>query len=780
MKKITSILVITTILFGGNVLAQQNFWKATSQLSSKSNEQLIARTHLPTKSIKLDLAYDNLVNYLTKTNAKGASKLLKFPDENGKFITYKVTENSNFSYELQEQYADIRSYSGYNIDNPNQKINFSLSPQFGLFGSLTNGDKNILIDTYTKNKSSYIIYDKSNLVNDNSNFKCHVDDHENGLGIDNLNFEKVAKNSSIAAVNDGNLRKFRLAITTTTEYSNYIIQQANVSNGTLAQKKAAILAAVNVSMTRINGVLKNDVGVFLELIPNTDQLFFIDNDTFNSASANQMVDENVIVTNNTIGSANYDIGHLFFKVDNADDSNGLAYTPAVCINSVKAAGVTGTVAPVGDAFDIDFTAHELGHQLGANHTYNNNFNRSSTSAMEPGSGSTIMAYTGINPPNIQQNSDTYYHTRSIDEINIVLNRVTCAQLVPTTNVAPVITSDLKTFYSLPISTAFALETSATDANNDQLTYTWEQMNPQISETSVITGPVNNRLYGNPPLSSNTRGPNFRSFPPKSEGIRYFPRLEKILTNELVFTTNPYLRSPSDYDKNNWEVIPSVGRTMNFSVTIRDNNTNVGHTTRQNVSLNFVAAAGPFRVTSQTINENWIQNNQATINWDVAGTTANGINTQNVKILLSTNAGQSFDKVLAESVPNNGSYTFTVPGGLGNTNTARIMIKAIDNVFLAVNSTNFSIESSLEIEDPKNNQFDIFPNPSNGIINLRLPEFFKKGAIRIVDITGRIVYSNQLNYSATQQINLSSLSNGVYIVSLELDNEHFTKKIIIKK
>lgn len=782
MKKITFILVITTILFGGNVLAQQNFWKATSQLSSKSNEQLIARAHLPTKSIKLDLAYDNLVNYLTNTNAKirNTSKLLKFPDENGKFITYRVTESSNFSEELQEQYADIRSYSGYNIDNPNQRINFSLSPQFGLFVSMTNGEKNILIDTYTKNKSSYIIYDKSNLINNNSNFKCHVDEHENGLGINNLNFEKITTNSRTAAVNDGNLRKFRLAITTTTEYSNYIIQQANVSNGNLAQKKAAILAAVNVSMTRINGVLKNDVGVFLELIPNTDLLFFIDNDTFNDNNAEQMIDENIIVANNIIGSANYDIGHLFFKVNNANLSNGLAYTPAVCETNYKAGGVTGTVAPVGDVFDIDFTAHELGHQLGANHTYNNNFNRSSTSAMEPGSGSTIMAYTGINPPNIQQNSDAYYHTKSIDEMNIILNRVTCAQLVPTTNIGPVIDSNLKTFYSLPISTAFALETSATDANNDQLTYTWEQMNPQISETSVITGSGNNTLYGNPPLSSNTRGPNFRSFPPKNEGIRYFPRLEKILTNELVYTTNPYFSSPNDYDKNNWEVIPSVGRTMNFSVTVRDNNTEVGHTTRQSVSLNFVAAAGPFRVTSQTINENWVQNNQATINWDVAGTNANGINTQSVKILLSTNGGQSFDKVLAESVPNNGSYTFTIPGGLGNTNTARIMIKAIDNVFLAVNSTNFSIESSLEIEDPKDNQFDIFPNPSNGIINLRLPEFSKNGSIKIIDIIGRIVYSNQLTNSPNQQLNLSSLINGVYIVSVELDNKQFTKKIIIKK
>lgn len=770
MKKVTSTFIIATLLFGGNVLAQQNFWRTASEISSKSKEQQIKRSHTPTKSIKLDLSYDNLVKYLTNTNARSISRLLKFPDENGKFITYKITESSNFSEELQQKYTDIKSYTGYNIDNPNQRINFSLSPQFGLFASLINGDKTILIDNFSKNNSSYIIYDKKNLISDNSNFKCNVEENENGLGIDNLNFETITKSARLSA-NDGNLRKFRLAITTTTEYSNYIIQQANVTNGTLAQKNAAILAAVNVSMTRINGILKNDVGILLELVPNTDQLFFIDNDSFESTNSNQMLEENIIVTNNTIGASNYDIGHLFFKVNNLNDSNGLANLAAICQNNRKAGGVTGTVAPIGDAFDIDFTAHEIGHQLGANHTHNNACNRSIANSMEPGSGSTIMAYAGICSPNVQQNSDAYYHTRSIEEINNNLNTISCAQLLPTANVAPVITAQLNNSYNLPIATAFALETSATDANGDQLTYTWEQMNPQVAETTTRSLP---------PLSSNTRGPSFRSFPPKNEGIRYFPRLEKILTNELVFETNPYISSSSNYNLNNWEVIPNVARTMNFSVTVRDNNTQVGLTTRQNVSLNFVAQAGPFRVTSQTINENWVQNNQATINWDVAGTNANGINTQNVKILLSTNGGESFDKVLAESVPNNGSYTFRVPGGLGNTNTARIMIKAVNNVFLAVNSTNFSIESSLETEEPENNTFDISPNPSNGIINLRLPEFSRSGSIRIVDITGRVVYSNTLASTANQQLNLSHLSNGVYIVSVELDNKQFTKKIIIKK
>ena len=145
---------------------------------------------------------------------------------------------------------------------------------------------------------------------------------------------------------NGSLRKFRLAITTTTEYSDFVIKQANLSSGTEAQKKASILAAVNLSLTRINGVLKNDVGVFLELIPNTDQLFFIDSDSFqdpninSNSAANYNLEENITVTNNVIGVANYDIGHLFFQVNDDNNSNGLANTPAVCNDRAKAGGVT--------------------------------------------------------------------------------------------------------------------------------------------------------------------------------------------------------------------------------------------------------------------------------------------------------------------------------------------------------------------------------------------------------------------------------------------------------
>lgn len=743
-------IILSLLMGGSSVFAQTNHWQ---ELKNKNFQptNLVERSTVPKeyKLFKLDVT--NLINDLNSISNKGSNngQLVNIPNEDGEVTKYLVEEASIMAPKLQEKFNTIKSYVGKSVDGKSS-IRFSYSPYHGFSAMIQKEHQVSYIDAYTEDLSTYISYSRKN-VDDNINFTCHTDDVQQ----QNL-INQITDNTPInKTVTDGKLRKYRLALATTIEYSRYHINRAGLSAGTDEEKLAAVVSAINVAMTRVNGVYEKEFGVTMELVENNDKIVFIKTDEYTNNSGSAMLGENQKVLDREIGIANYDVGHVF-----STGGGGVAYLQSPCSTS-KAGGVTGLGAPINDPFYIDYVAHEMGHQFGAPHTFNNSCggNQSGATAVEPGSGSTIMAYAGICPPNVQNNSDPYFSTVSVNNIYSFIrsSRGNCSVNTDSGNNAPKLEVS-KLSYNIPHSTAFLLEAKATDSDGDALTYNWEQTDNQIAKQ--------------PPVSTNTDGPTFRSLNPTTEGYRYFPNLQSIVAGKLTLETNP---APM-----NWEVIPSVARTLKFSILARDNNPNGGQTDRKNLTL-VVKEVGPFKVTSQSITENWKQDSSATISWDVAGTDSNEIDTQNVKILLSVDGGKNFDYVLAETTPNNGSYTFTVPAGLGITDKARIMIKAIDNVFLAVNSADFSIESSLTTTEIKEKDLaTISPNPSNGIINLDFSKSFTTGKITVTDLAGRSVYVSKLNSSKTQQVNLSNLSNGVYIVSIETGSEQFTKKIVIKK
>lgn len=654
MKK-TLLLLLFTVLFFGSGYAQSSLWSRVSE-ERISGLSKMDRAATPSQFELFSLNYNELKSQLQQaplaSNGVQSNVIITFPNPEGVLESFRIYETSEMHPDLAIRYSDIKSYSGQGIEDATATIRFSTTI-FGLHAMVLSGKRStVYIDTYTKDLGNYIIYEKNKLVSSRDR-ACLVNDQ----------FEEAAsqglRNVESTFASDGLFRTYRLAMACTIEYAAYHVTAAGLGAGTLAQKKAAVLAAMVVTMARVNGVFERDMSMKLQLVANNDLVIYIDSDSFTNDNANALINESQTTIDTNIGFNNYDIGHTV-----STGGGGLAQSPSVCLTG-KARGITGSPAPVGDAYDIDFVIHEMGHQFGASHTFNGiggnctTGTRADAYAVEPGSGTTIMAYAGIcSGVDVQPNSDDHFHAVSIAQmVTHVTGSGNCAVNVANNNTAPAVVAGPN--YTIPNGTAFILKGAATDANNDALTYCWEQ--------------TNNNVSTQPPLASSTVGPNFRSFSPTTSPNRYMPAFSNVLAGNLAPT---------------WEVVPTVARTMNFALTARDNRTpNGGQTNRSNMTVT-AASVGPFKVTNpDVVNASWTQGSTQTITWNVAGTTANGINTANVKILLSTDGGATFSTVIAESTTNDGTETITVPNIAAP--YCRIMIESIGNIFYAV-SKSFSI------------------------------------------------------------------------------------------
>jgi len=620
----------------------------------------IERRTTPTKFEVFNLNVNELKENLLNSPKRKAEKVtsntvLGFPNIDGVLEDYEVFEASIMEESLQNKFPNIKSYIGKSVDNPDKTIRFSVS-KIGLHAMIMQSEAGqVYIDPYTSNKESYIVYSKKNLPKSGS-FECDV--------IEENTDSKNAISAKSTNANDGKLRTFRLAIATTGEYSQFQLVYNGVSaNATDTEKKETVLSAINATMTRVNAIFERDVSLTMELVANNLDIIFLDPDTdgFTNGDGSELIDESQTVIDANIGFSNYDIGHTF-----STGGGGLATVGSPCTSS-KAKGITGSSFPIGDTYDIDFVAHEMGHQYGAYHTFNSgeggcSGNRSSTHSVEPGSGSTIMAYAGLcAPENVQQQSDDYFHLVSVQQMwdNISDGNSTCATYTDTGNSVPVL-ADLPN-YTLPISTPFVLSAEATDSDNDELTYTWEQLDTEIAVA--------------PPVASATGGPSFRSVAPSNSPMRYFPDKNTVSAGNL---------------SNTWEVLPSVSRTMKFGVNVRDNNINGGQTASKETELTFDETAGPFEVTSQSVIENWIPGETKTITWDVSNTDTAPVNCSNVNILFSTDGGYTFPYTLATNILNNGIATINVP----NITTAlgRVKVQSVGNIFYALNEASISIQA----------------------------------------------------------------------------------------
>ena len=758
MKKLL-LLFIIVLSFAQTNAQEKAIWNKVSQERAHKLER-IKKTVYSEKQQFYTLDVEVLKKKLstTKTQRSGLSSVIvEFPTIDGGLEAFQVWENSNFAPELQQKYPNIRAYVGRSTSNKATTVNFSLSPR-GIQTMVLKADNSSeFIESASKEGDLYVLFDSKTRIPGKLPFVCKTIDK-------NLDQDVLKRTQLTSRANNRSYKTLRLALSCTGEYGAYF------------GGKEEALAAMNATMTRVNGVYERDLAVHLNLIPNNDLVIYTNanTDPYSNATTGSDGAWNSELQNNltnVLGNEVYDIGHLFGASGGGGNAGCIG---CVCddddgINSeTKGSGFTSPSddVPEGDSFDIDYVAHEMGHQLGANHTFSYE-NESTGVQVEPGSGTTIMGYAGVADPvslNIQDNSDPYFTYRSILQIQNNLATKTCPVSTPITNSPPVVNAGLD--FSVPSGTAYILKGSASDVDGDSLTYCWEQNNSATGSQS-----------GSNSIASATKpsGPVFRSFSPTNSPDRYLAEFSKVLSGRLTST---------------WESISTVSRTLKFTLTVRDNNPNGSQTGTDEVNITSRApynastaptGAGPFKVTSQsTAGITWNKGTSQTITWDVNNVTSLP-GSANVNIKLSIDGGNSFPYVLASNVLNDGSEVITVPSIPTAANNCRILIEPTGNVYYAVNSKGFAI-STLSNKDFNFINFSLYPNPNKGSFTVQFDSSSTNTIeITIHDLRGRSVFEKKYSNIGMfrENIKLDAVQNGIYLATIKDGENKVVKKIIVE-
>lgn len=672
MKKIIFCLVL--IFFSLGIFSQtQSPWKAVEGMQKGSDPKShsnVVSNQSPSFSLNQS-EFEKSLEQSSGNTTDLSPKTIVIPNSQGVMEQFFVTESSNFAPELQAQFPEIRAYSGVGINDPKAFVCFSVSPQGVKTMVLRSDGASEYIERSLENKSVYVVSSSKERKKGEMALNCSTKDVQ-------LNRELAYKIGDTKA-SDGVFKTFRLALSCTGEYTQYF-------GGTTS----AALAAMNATMTRVNGIFNRDLAVKLELIANNSVLIYTNASTDPYSDAKEGVDgawnlelQNTLTS--VIGNSGYDIGHLFGASGGGGDAGCIG---CVCVNPTtavpqgKGSGFTSpsNAVPEGDTFDIDFVAHEMGHQLGANHTFSYDVEGTGVS-VEPGSGSTIMGYAGITSYDVQDHSDDYFAYASITQIQNNLIYKSCQVNTTISNQRPTVSAGPD--YTIPKSTAFVLNGTASDPEGNTLTHCWEQNDSASSSES------NNYsiAYATKPI-----GPNFRSFLPTTETKRYFPAFNRVLAGQLVST---------------WEAVPSIARNLGFVFTVRDNaGQGLGQTNSDGMVLTVDGNKGPFAVTSQNATDlSWVLGSTQTITWSVNDSNLLSGAT-NVNIKLSIDGGLTFPTVLVANTPNDGYETITAPSTAAK--NCRILIEPTANVFYAVNTKPFALGYSVATSCNTYNYSESFP------------------------------------------------------------------------
>lgn len=735
---------------------------ANAQWSRGLPEQKIIKKSDHSVYYKLDI--DQIRTQLLRAPkiGEGAPITISIPTLEGKIEKFTVNSFPVMDETLANKYQ-LGSYVGIGTDDPSKYIRFSVAPKD--FQSMIIGPdgKYEFIEPATADKSYYSVHGKTN--KSGHAFVCNTKEDKEAVA----RIQKLMNSGVAAKSGNKTFHTLRLAMSVTGEYTTFF-------GGV-----AGALTQINATLSRVNGVFEKEFNVHVNAI-NAPALIFSDaaNDPYSTSDLVCKWNNELMNTLHGgaygVTDADFDIGHLFgatggggsagcigcigsndtsTSIDpncgnspSPDNYKGSGYTsPGIdyYVSGTWDQNSTAQLPPSGDAFDIDFVAHEMGHQLGDSHTYSF-FENYLNQEVEPGSGTTIMGYAGITGPStdVQKHSDVYFHSVSIDQVQDNLVSVTADVETPITNNTPVVTA-MPTIYTIPRSTPFVLTASATDPDGDALTYCWEQVNPSKLGNGVTKNNIGNTATG----------ANFRSWAPTTSPTRYFPKLATVLGGTVKNTTD-------------FEAASTVARTTDFRVTVRDNKPGGQAQTAYATQTIVVGSAAAFTVntTSLTPNAN------STITWTVSGTTASPYNVANVKIDYTEDMGATWTD-LAASVPNNGSASVFIPASLAG-KTIHLRVSALGNVFYAVKQA--TVASLLAVSEAGNvKSVKIYPNPVEDVLNVM--NVSANASYEIFGAPGQLVSNGIIGEG---RINVSTLVKGVYFITISNDKEEKTTTKFVKK
>lgn len=590
---------------------------------------------------------------------------MSLPLADGSYHEVEVAEASVVAESIHSRYPQNRSYKVRGVNDQYISGRMALTAN-GLTALLYTKDGHVFIERENAEMHKSYYYDGAIF----DSFSC---------GTVHTQYKGPKKASGERDSYGSTTREYRIAIASTGEFS------AKHGNNL-----ANINAAITEYLTLLNTLYERDLAITFELIASNDDIIFFDPNTdgLNPSNNSTKLSSAQSVINAEIGSANYDIGHVFYEMNPPSSGwwgSGVASLGVVCSSSSKARGWSGCGGSYPNSFWMGIFAHEVGHQFAATHTFYGTAGncggsqRSVGNGVEPGSGNSLMSYEGscgagggCTSQNITPESGfQYFHSHSIDQIqSFVSGSGGCYTSISSGNSPPSITMPSNT--TIPKETPFVLTATVNDSDGDPLLFSWEEVDTDNLSLSCPNGAPND-------AATSTTAPLFRSFDPSAGGnTRYFPQMSDILDDTQTMG----------------EILPEVGRTIDMRFSARGTDANgVSGISYEDMTVTVAGNAGPFSVTTANSPTAYTAGQTVNIVWTVNNTNIAPVLCSNVNILFSTDGGNTFPITLASNVSNDGSHSVTMPGSA--TDVGRIKIEAVGNIFFAINKGDITIISDCE-------------------------------------------------------------------------------------